>query len=188
MNYGLQLLDTSPCQVTRPWSLKGSIRNLKNERKKKDSLFMLPDLAGLKKCGVTRTASEQALPSPNFHTTPTGGRLSSAGLSIGYLSQAPRGPDNLDLPDFLIINFYPPVPSEACRSTPRTQNEINSALRLSLDILNVPRCDESVRNFSTNLLRRLFGEHKFAFISNQLQKAIEPATLNAILEDSKKLE
>ncbi|GFX13952.1 uncharacterized protein TNCV_3611521 [Trichonephila clavipes] len=31
-------------------------------------------------------------------------------------------------------------------------------------------CDESVRNLSTNLLRRLFGEYKFAFISNQLQK------------------
>ncbi|GFW70470.1 hypothetical protein TNCV_4915901 [Trichonephila clavipes] len=31
-------------------------------------------------------------------------------------------------------------------------------------------CDESIRNFSTNLLRRLFGEYKFAFISNQLQK------------------
>ncbi|GFV80317.1 hypothetical protein TNCV_4957201 [Trichonephila clavipes] len=31
-------------------------------------------------------------------------------------------------------------------------------------------CDESVRNLSTNLLRRLFGEYIFAFISNQLQK------------------
>ncbi|GFW63587.1 hypothetical protein TNCV_4328751 [Trichonephila clavipes] len=31
-------------------------------------------------------------------------------------------------------------------------------------------CDESVRNLSTDLLRRLFGEYKFAFISNQLQK------------------
>ncbi|GFY14460.1 putative DD41D transposase [Trichonephila clavipes] len=31
-------------------------------------------------------------------------------------------------------------------------------------------CDESVRNLSTNLLRRLSGEYKFAFISNQLQK------------------
>ncbi|GFV98623.1 uncharacterized protein TNCV_1453091 [Trichonephila clavipes] len=31
-------------------------------------------------------------------------------------------------------------------------------------------CDESVRNLSTNLLRHLFGEYKFAFISNQLQK------------------
>ncbi|GFW39752.1 transposase domain containing protein [Trichonephila clavipes] len=33
-----------------------------------------------------------------------------------------------------------------------------------------PTCDESVRNLSTNLLKRLFGEYKFAFISNQLQK------------------
>ncbi|GFY21991.1 RNA-directed DNA polymerase from mobile element jockey [Trichonephila clavipes] len=32
------------------------------------------------------------------------------------------------------------------------------------------RCDESVRNLSTNLLRHLSGEYKFAFISNQLQK------------------
>ncbi|GFV82364.1 retrovirus-related Pol polyprotein from transposon opus [Trichonephila clavipes] len=31
-------------------------------------------------------------------------------------------------------------------------------------------CDESVRNISTNLLKRLFGKYKFAFISNQLQK------------------
>ncbi|GFT37061.1 hypothetical protein TNCV_3135161 [Trichonephila clavipes] len=33
-------------------------------------------------------------------------------------------------------------------------------------------CDESVRNLSTNLLRRLSGEYKFAFISNQLQKEV----------------
>ncbi|GFT81153.1 transposable element Tcb2 transposase [Trichonephila clavipes] len=33
-------------------------------------------------------------------------------------------------------------------------------------------CDESVRNLSTNILRRLFGDdYKFAYISNQLQKA-----------------
>ncbi|GFW14012.1 hypothetical protein TNCV_4701471 [Trichonephila clavipes] len=31
-------------------------------------------------------------------------------------------------------------------------------------------CDESVRNLSTNLLRRLSGEYKFAVNSNQLQK------------------
>ncbi|GFX73638.1 hypothetical protein TNCV_1264071 [Trichonephila clavipes] len=31
-------------------------------------------------------------------------------------------------------------------------------------------CDESVRNLSTNILRRLFGDYKFAYISNQLQK------------------
>ncbi|GFX65110.1 hypothetical protein TNCV_452481 [Trichonephila clavipes] len=34
------------------------------------------------------------------------------------------------------------------------------------------RCDESVRNLSINLLRRLSGEYKFAFISNQLQKEV----------------
>ncbi|GFT49120.1 hypothetical protein TNCV_3262231 [Trichonephila clavipes] len=31
-------------------------------------------------------------------------------------------------------------------------------------------CDESVRNLSTNLLRRLSGEYNFAYISNQLQE------------------
>ncbi|GFW11296.1 hypothetical protein TNCV_3808161 [Trichonephila clavipes] len=31
-------------------------------------------------------------------------------------------------------------------------------------------CDESVRNLSTNILRRLFGDYKFAYISNQLRK------------------
>ncbi|GFX47964.1 DUF5641 domain-containing protein [Trichonephila clavipes] len=31
-------------------------------------------------------------------------------------------------------------------------------------------CDESVRNLSTNLLRRLFEKYKFAYISNQLQE------------------
>ncbi|GFX32041.1 uncharacterized protein TNCV_4098911 [Trichonephila clavipes] len=33
-------------------------------------------------------------------------------------------------------------------------------------------CDECVRNLSTNLLRCLSGEYKFAFISNQLQKEV----------------
>ncbi|GFV30197.1 hypothetical protein TNCV_96741 [Trichonephila clavipes] len=36
----------------------------------------------------------------------------------------------------------------------------------------IEACDESVRNLSTNLLRRLSGEYKFAFISNQLQKEV----------------
>ncbi|GFX71954.1 hypothetical protein TNCV_1443761 [Trichonephila clavipes] len=31
-------------------------------------------------------------------------------------------------------------------------------------------CDESVWNLSTNILRRLIGDYKFAYISNQLQK------------------
>ncbi|GFY01398.1 hypothetical protein TNCV_850061 [Trichonephila clavipes] len=33
----------------------------------------------------------------------------SAGLSIRSLVQVPRGPDKLDLPDLLFINFNPPV-------------------------------------------------------------------------------
>ncbi|GFX43629.1 hypothetical protein TNCV_510781 [Trichonephila clavipes] len=36
--------------------------------------------------------------------------------------------------------------------------------------ISIVQRDKSVRNISTNLLRRLFGEYKFAFISNQLQK------------------
>ncbi|GFX95216.1 histone-lysine N-methyltransferase SETMAR [Trichonephila clavipes] len=32
-------------------------------------------------------------------------------------------------------------------------------------------CDESVRNLSTNILRRLFGNYKLAYISNQLREA-----------------
>ncbi|GFW62809.1 mariner Mos1 transposase [Trichonephila clavipes] len=41
-----------------------------------------------------------------------------------------------------------------------------------LDRLKLAICDESIRNLSTNLLRRLSGEYKFAFISNQLQKEV----------------
>ncbi|GFU41478.1 hypothetical protein TNCV_2633281 [Trichonephila clavipes] len=36
--------------------------------------------------------------------------------------------------------------------------------------MEVKGYDESVRNLSTNLLRRLFGEYKFAYITNQLQE------------------
>ncbi|GFX40407.1 uncharacterized protein TNCV_4320401 [Trichonephila clavipes] len=55
---------------------------------------------------------------------------------------------------------------------------LRDSLREILYSLDAPRiaeaviktCDESVRNLSTNLLGRLSGEYKFAFISNQLQK------------------
>ncbi|GFV87488.1 hypothetical protein TNCV_3281261 [Trichonephila clavipes] len=40
------------------------------------------------------------------------------------------------------------------------------------DTSSLEMCDESVQNLSTNLLRRLSGEFKFTFISNQLQKEV----------------
>ncbi|GFU96284.1 ATP-dependent DNA helicase [Trichonephila clavipes] len=47
-----------------------------------------------------------------------------------------------------------------------------SAGQFANKLLQIEDCDESLRNLSTNLLRRLSGEYKFAFISNQLQKEV----------------
>ncbi|GFX15091.1 uncharacterized protein TNCV_4898581 [Trichonephila clavipes] len=53
-----------------------------------------------------------------------------------------------------------------------SQKRIPPAHTQEPQVLDTVPCDESVRNLSTNLLRRLFGENKFAFISNQIQKDV----------------
>ncbi|GFV18167.1 hypothetical protein TNCV_169701 [Trichonephila clavipes] len=49
---------------------------------------------------------------------------------------------------------------------PLMQQAVNDVVFSSLHKV----CDESVRNLSTNLLRRLLGDYKSTYISNQLQK------------------
>ncbi|GFW92916.1 hypothetical protein TNCV_3495491 [Trichonephila clavipes] len=55
--------------------------------------------------------------------------------------------------------------------------------------VNHKECEESVRNLSTNLLRRLSGEYKFAFISNQLQKeeVLGPVDLRDVIYSKTRL-
>ncbi|GFU15840.1 hypothetical protein TNCV_2367901 [Trichonephila clavipes] len=63
-----------------------------------------------------------------------------------------------------------PVSAEAIEKVAlQVEEDKASYVQASTSVRRVA-CDESARNLSTNLLRRLFGEYKFAFISNQLQK------------------
>ncbi|GFV37888.1 hypothetical protein TNCV_2663011 [Trichonephila clavipes] len=54
---------------------------------------------------------------------------SSAGLSIGRLERAPKGPDKLDLIRFSGYKFRSSSAQRACRSSaPRARNELKSTL------------------------------------------------------------
>ncbi|GFW14167.1 hypothetical protein TNCV_3547561 [Trichonephila clavipes] len=67
-------------------------------------------------------------------------------------------------------NYSPPNMAPISKKRPRSN--IDTAPELAMPGAIFTICDESVRNLSTNLLRRLSGEYKFAFISNQLQKEV----------------
>ncbi|GFU06563.1 SCAN domain-containing protein 3 [Trichonephila clavipes] len=59
-----------------------------------------------------------------------------------------------------------------------------NCLKRFMELFDTLSCDESVRNLSTNILRRLFGDYKFAYISNQLQKVNEICKVDRVFKYS----
>ncbi|GFV37743.1 hypothetical protein TNCV_2281751 [Trichonephila clavipes] len=54
---------------------------------------------------------------------------------------------------------------------PAVWQDPEAVLIRAVSLIESTICDESMRNLSTNNLMRLFGDYKFAYISNQLREA-----------------